>query len=454
MAKGENLPVVDERAKIYTIFSRLYQKDVDTILDKLQTKCSNVDFVGRDVISQIKPVLEKIRNLKSDLDGMLVFGPYYDRKITSIGLPVIMVNSVLRFGEWKQGISHFYENEKVLTSTLCEHDISPSVASDRSDDLVGKIKLITALKKVKKSRLLNIESGDNTLQACEQKSDKPGDYRKVFFDNLKKIFGLEIKTILWNEFYKEIEKADEKAAEKIADRWINEAKKVKETTKLEIVKVARLCLAAKKLMEQFDCEAFTIRSWSGAWQNVKIMPPLAEMELAKEHKVASCESLIEVLLTQMLVLYITGKPSFVGDTLGIDPIDEVIIHGHCYAPINPHGDDRVPYIIRTHVHNSPSPGIWVEFPLNETVTGAKISLYNKKISVYSGKTVSGRSLYKNFNNIACRSKIVIKTNTKALLKNYDWSTFGIHRVVFYGDFREEIKNLATLIGFKVIEEDK
>jgi len=53
MAKGENLPV-DERAKIYTIFSRLYQKDVDTILDKLQTKCSDVDFVGK-----YSPFIEK-----------------------------------------------------------------------------------------------------------------------------------------------------------------------------------------------------------------------------------------------------------------------------------------------------------------------------------------------------------------------------------------------------------
>ncbi len=146
MVKRRNLPV-DERAKIYTIFSGLYQKDADTILDKLQTEYNDADFVDRDVILQIKPIFEKIKNLKSDLDGILVFGPYYNHELTSIGLPVIMVSSVLRLGEWKQGMSHFYENEKVLTSTLCKHDISPSIAPDRFDDLVEKIKSITALKK-------------------------------------------------------------------------------------------------------------------------------------------------------------------------------------------------------------------------------------------------------------------------------------------------------------------
>ena len=58
-----------------------------------------------------------------------------------------------------------------------------------------------------------------------------------------------------------------------------------------------------------------------------------------------------------------------------------------------------------------------------------------------------------WDDLACRTKIAIKTNTKALIKNLDSKTFGVHRVVFYGDFREKFKDLATLIGFEVVEED-
>ncbi len=445
---------MSRKASVYTVFGEYYHKDADAILGELRPRCPDVDFVGLDTFSQIATVLEKIRAQKERLDGILVFGPYYDRALTAIGLPVIMVNSVLRFSEWVQGISHYYRGERLLTSTLCAHDLQPSLTAARFDELAGKINLLAALRRVRNSRILNIEAEDNTLQRCEQKADAPDDYQKVFFDHLDKFFGLGIKTVMWHDFYKEIERADDAEASGIADRWIQEAEEVKETTREEIVKVAKLYLAARKLMRQFDCVAFTVRSWSESWWNVKIMPPLAEMELSKEHKVASCESLFECLLTQILALYIAGRPSFVGDTLGIDPANDVVIYGHCFAPINPHGNDRVPYTIRSHVLHSPSPGIRVEFPLHETVTVAKISVYYKKVAVYTGEVVSGREIYKDFDDIACRSKIVIKTDARAMSRNYDWSTFGIHRVVFYGDYREKFKELATLIGFEIVEEDK
>ncbi len=61
---------------------------------------------------------------------------------------------------------------------------------------------------------------------------------------------------------------------------------------------------------------------------------------------------------------------------------------------------------------------------------------------------------KAYNNILCRTKITMKTNTESFERKYDTITFGAHRNIFYGDLRKKIKNLATLIGFKVIEEDK
>ena len=36
------------------------------------------------------------------------------------------------------------------------------------------------------------------------------------------------------------------------------------------------------------------------------------------------------------------------------------------------------------------------------------------------------------------------------LHNWRW---GWHRVTFYGDYRKDVKNLATLMGFQVYEED-
>jgi len=197
---------------------------------------------------------------------------------------------------------------------------------------------------------------------------------------------------------------------------------------------------------------FTMNSWGlrlgggvlKGESKIDTMPPLAEMELAKQGIATCCEGLIDCVATQALILYITGRPSFVGDTLGIDPVNNVVIFGHCYSPINLHGDDRVPYIIREHaIHRfapeivkNPEPGIQVEFPLDETVTVAKLSLADRKLAVFTGTTVDGRQLYRNFDDMLCKSKIVIKTDAEAILENYDSETFGVHRVVVYGDYRK------------------
>ncbi|RKY69311.1 MAG: hypothetical protein DRN21_06375, partial [Thermoplasmata archaeon] len=62
--------------------------------------------------------------------------------------------------------------------------------------------------------------------------------------------------------------------------------------------------------------------------------------------------------------------------------------------------------------------------------------------------------FKEWDNLGCRTKLAVETDTEALLRNVDWQTFGVHRVAFYGNHRQKIKDLATLIGFEIVEDDK
>ena len=337
------------------------------------------------------------------------------------------------------------------------------MVKEKGEMVNEKTSIYTVLKELKGTRLLNIVP-ENLKLNCEDLigSALNEDYEEVYFRNLEEVFGLEIVDVLVDEINEEREKADRKEAKKIADTWVREAKEVrwKEIGEEQIGMSAQLYLATVKLMKKYNCDAVTMSI--GPVLNIgkmPVRPPLAEMELAKSGIVTSCESLIDCLITQLLGFYITGKLSFLGDVLtsgwlGTDLVNATFAIGHCYAPINPHGNDRVPYIIRNHAITPSTIGIQVELPVNETVTVVKVSVYDKKISVFTGQTVDGRALYKDFDNIACRTKVVVKTNNEKPMKNYDQAIFGCHRVVFYANFREEIKDLATLIGFDVIEEDK
>lgn len=462
------------------------------ILKELEKRCKEVEFIGRinlidekrmDLISRshygiteeekrfqaetseitrrkTEFALKNIRSLRQSLDGILIFGPPSDELI-SVGLPIIAV-----FPMWGTWMASFdfksYREKKILTTFLpVVKDNSESIFLSRIEDLVKKIKLIQAISEMKGLRVLDItdkpvlgsfeftKSGINRL-----------DYEKVYLDNLGKTFGMELITIPQEELFYKIKEIKEKEAEEITKIWINGAKEIKDTNETEILKSAKVYLAMKELMEKYECGAITTEGY-GVFADYEKGPipsqGLASSQFCTDGIIATSECLINSLITQQLGFYITGRQSFNGDYI-IDPFNNIAIIGHCECPLNPYGDEKkCSYTIRNLPRWRKNEGgacIQVDLPLNETVTVAKISIYDKKISLFTGKTTSGKEIFNEWDNLACRTKVAIKTNTEMLLKNIDWQTFGVHRIVFYGDFREEFKNLGALIGFEVIEKDK
>jgi len=239
-----------EKAEIYTIFGGPFQKDADKLLDELQSRCSDVNFVGKTFVSErpvadvgkiSNSVLDEIRNQKNELDGILVFGIYYDHGLTSIGLPVVMVRGLLYWDEsWDRGLLHFYRGEKLLDAQLCEIDSSPEVSAARFDDLVEKIELLATFKKIKESRLLNItyDANDPGSGVCFYDGGtkrKSKEYKEAYFPKLKKLLGLELATIDYHELNRAIGNTEEKEAEKIAEMWTTEAKEVRNVNRSKMI---------------------------------------------------------------------------------------------------------------------------------------------------------------------------------------------------------------------------
>ena len=66
-----------------------------------------------------------------------------------------------------------------------------------------------------------------------------------------------------------------------------------------------------------------------------------------------------------------------------------------------------------------------------------------------------RRRYKDVDGIMCRTKLVVKVdNAKKIQTHFSPDEYGIHRAGTLGDLRERIEDFATLIGYKVMEEDK
>ena len=464
----------------------------EEILGELEERCNGIEFVGRvnlvdeerkDLISRshygtteeerrlqsetyvlakerMRLAIEEIQKLRDELAGVVIFGPPSEELI-STGLPIVTV-----FPMWSTWMAGFkfksYRSDRVLTAFLpVVRDASPSVFESRLADLTGKITLMAAISNMKNLKALVI-TDEPSLGSYEY--SKPGltrkEYEELYLTGLREVFGSELLNIPQEELLRQIEEVSDEEAKKIAKMWIDQALGMRGTNQTEVVKSAKVYLAMKALMEKNGCTAVTAEGYGVFAANEKGPIPsqgLASSQLLTDGVTATSECLINSLLLQDLGFKAWGRPSFNGDYV-VDPFNGIAIVGHCECPLNPYGDERrSPFVIRNLPRWRKNEGgacVQVNLPTDETVTVVQISVYDRKISVFTGRTVSGEKFFTEWDNLGCRTKLAIETDTDALLRNVDWDVFGSHRVVFYGDLRSQVKDLARLIGFDLIEEDK
>jgi len=519
-----------ENAKIYLLFlDRGYRllggelKSLETneeVLHKLQNECSGIEFIVRDLSLRKKDITKEsvltelygsydiggqpVKRLKEDLDGVVIFGTPRPYKLAFTGLPTIVVynlwedfseipyklfstgkeeDSILVGGtDYKvreRGIGWWFPSRgKILTAMLDRRlTCSPSISSAMFEDLVYKIKLIQAIKKLKESRILYFHptvrgwpyrylSREDYLPGGDRDRHFPEDFNETYTRELKESLGVEIVLVDPKEFYEAFRNAEFKKAEEIADMWIDEAEDMQFTTKSEVIKVAKVYLAVEELRKKYNCNAIInfFRTLTGKDETIedRFWPGITHMEFMKRGIQAFCQDYPNLMVAQLLGYFLTGRPSMMGNYI-IDTFNNVETITHCGGPINPHGDDRVPYIIKSHAL-SPAPplqpgsgtGLKIFFPLNETVTIWKVHVLQKKIRVHTGTTVDGYSIYNDLDNaMPCRTKLVVKSDDmQKIQKLWNPNEYGRHQEAIFGDLRKEIKDLGTLLGYEVIELDR
>lgn len=499
LASGSLLQAkVVENTKIYTVFLNQGCScpaggapegliTNEEVLHELQGKCSGVDFIARDITKRdisIGAVVNELEISKEGLDGVLIIGALGNKDYTLAftGLPTICVYNLF---EWMNIPYKLYSTGKensikvggpeykggrIITAQLDRRSVcSASVSSAMFEDLVNKIKIIQAIKKLKECRILVVTPYEYLAQIDYQGDANkrfPKDYNQTYTRALKESLGIELVRIEPAEFYEAVKRVKEEEAEEIAQIWIDEAQDVKDTTKSEVVKTAKSYVAFEALRKKYNCNAVStqMRTLTGSGRVEDIFwPGLGLMEFQKRGIQAICQEYENIMVAHLMGYYLTGRPSMLGDLM-IDTFNDITLLTHCGAPINPYGDERrIPYIIWSHaqspVRNTLKPGsgtgAQVNYPVNEPVTIWKVYVLHKEIGLHTGMTADAHALYKDFDGIMCRTKLVVKVDDAEKIQRHSSpDEYGIHRAGTLGDLRERIKYLAVLIGFEVVEEDK
>ncbi len=358
----------------------------------------------------------------------------------------------------------------------------PVVSAAESPD---SAKARDVLERLKGTRIISIQDYDK-INAIDQEgmagvwSDSPvNDYDRGYRPRLKEFLGIELILVRSDELLAEMAKVADGDAERLADLWIREATEIKNVKRSDIIRPAYLYFAFKQLLKKYDAAAITYDSATLTLrpQKVKAWTPLAILELSKEHIPCCCQSHVDCLVTQTIGSMLTdGRQGFVGDVLNdwaFSPLgnrpENVIVIGHCGAPLTPLPNNRIAYLIRDHIHSDKEwfgpedvpTATTVFWPADEAATVVKFDVFRKKVSMFTGTVRDGDMLYDDFANCICRNKMVVEIDhpkdcyllpsnaDEGAFRNW-WGSWGCHQVAFYGNLTGPIREFAAAAGFEVV----
>ncbi|MEM0027092.1 MAG: hypothetical protein QXT53_04955 [Ignisphaera sp.] len=405
------------------------EKEKSKILYKLYSSLPHIDFVHYTVTT-VEEARKVVEIEKGSIGFVVILLHTWSRGATRVfiesGKPVILIAE-----SYGGGGEFLIEFGRALSEG--RRVVGVSIRDLADDIVVDKVRLLETLYRLASTKIIFILADGQKFEYI----------RRV----LKESFNIEAIYLDGREFAEKYYKVvDENEARKWANEWISNASKVFEDHLEDILKAAKLYLAMKKALQDYNAIAIAVdcinlfdKKVLDAW------PCLGFMQLWLDGYVPVCEADPHSAIALLIGWYLAGRPGFVSDPV-IDYTKNEIIYYHCYSPINPFGGNKkVPYIITPAHLGLKRASIYVELPVDEEIIAVQIWPEQKTIAIHRGKAIGNE-----YGIHACATKLVAKVNAKVLARNWRWSW---HRVVFYGNLAENLKDFATLIGFHVREED-
>jgi hypothetical protein len=403
-------------------------------LEGVRERLGDVEFLGGELIPNTDAAAAALVPKLSGADGLLVFHLAFGSgipllKLVDAGLPTVIFSQPFSGHDWMYVPQWQKAGKRVVL-----------VASSDYGDIDRGVALLRVPARMRQSRVLVVGNATGTLPARSAAK-------------IKEKFGTELVPITQAQVIEAHKAVDPKAAEAEAETyWIKPAKKIVEPPRAEIVNSARLFLATKNLMIQNRAQAITSSHCMGApAKGCLTFSKLNDLGL-----VGACEGDMDSTLTMLLFGYAFGKPGFITDPL-FDLSKNAVIHAHCVASttMDGPGSKRAPFILRTHRDDNHGAAVEVELRVGQEITCAK--LVNLDSMLLSAQKIIE---IPDFDDRGCRTQCTARVaDARTMLANWgsgilertDMMTL-LHRVVFYGNHVDNVRDLGYLLGVRVVME--
>jgi L-fucose isomerase-like protein len=243
-------------------------------------------------------------------------------------------------------------------------------------------------------------------------------------DFLRQRYGIEIIDIDLQRLIDGINIMPQTEAEKVAQTMVKRAKAVKEPTCADMVEAAKAYLAIKKICQEEQLDALTIR----CFDIVKACGTTSCLALAllnDEGIVAGCEGDMQTLLSMLLAKRLCGEVAFMANPSQLT--DKTSMLAHCTIPLTMCDET----IVRSHFESSIGVAIQGLLPLTDYTLfkwgGPQLDRYF---------VTEARAVETPYSNHFCRTQITLDVNLKPYLLQH---SIGNHHVIIRGRYAEAIR---------------
>jgi hypothetical protein len=413
-------------------------------LEQVAKRLGDIQWVGGDLIPNradaTTKLLDKIDQAQADaiLVIHLAFGnaePF--RILAGSGRPLAIYSQPFSGHDWMYVPRLQQEGLRLI--------LAPSRDLAEIDRLVALLRVPTRMKQSKIILMGNPGCAAGTAAAKD-------------FDQVQSRLGPQVIQVTPPEFVRVHASIDATAAQQEAEQyWLSQAREIIEPTRQEIVKSCQTYLAMKKLMLQHGARAITVKCLGGIPIQTLGYPCLGFSRLLDDGVIGACEADMDSTLTMLMFQYAFGLPGFISDPL-IDTAQNAVIHAHCVAPTKMRGpsSSRLPFSIRSHRDDNQGASleVFMNQDIGQEVTWAKLANLDS-ILVATGRI----SEVCDFDDRGCRTQVVTQIdNAREMFAKWgggvlpnDMMTL-LHRVLYYGNHLDNVRDLAHLMGLRVVLE--
>lgn len=315
------------------------------------------------------------------------------------------------------------------------------------DELNNLISILRARKAFQQTNILNITDRGGKI-------GRPVMSNVFDLKDLKNRLGIDTVIVTYKKLLDEMNKIKQSAdamkkVENSSDKLIRGAQKVHIDRKY-IVSHMIFHFAVKNLMKRYNCNAFAFECFEACSARLsddwKFVPCLTHTLLKDEGYPSACEGDLNALLAMNILMGISRKSAYMGNLGMVDK--DVIYIFHDVPGMKMCGFDKpdLPYELRNFVQSGWGVQAKVDFAKikEKKVTIARFNPLANKIMVAKGEVIG----CEGFSKPGCTLKAIIRVpNAKGLCKKR--SDYGYHFAMVYGDYTQELDQLAEMINVEV-----